>query len=301
MLCGIILWPLATELMRRPMDREARRAAEGELAMLSSGVTHCQWSGPARGPVAVCVHGLTTPSFVWRGLARGLEAWGYRVLTYDLYGRGFSDRPAGRQDTDFFVEQLEELLEHQGVTGDTTLFGYSMGGAIGTAFAARHPDRIRHLILLAPAGLSVPQGRLIRFIRDVPWLGDWLMLALFPIQHRRSVEAERAEPSSVHDIVDRQKAELTYRGYVSAVLASLRGILALDFEPEFRTLRDRNVPVIAIWGDQDRIIPMSAVGRLAELCRHAKQDVIKGAGHGLPYTHTDRVLAALRQNMAPDD
>jgi pimeloyl-ACP methyl ester carboxylesterase len=66
-------------------------------------------------------------------------AKGHRVLTYDLYGRGYSDRPGGEQDARFFIRQLEDLLEHQGVTQPVTLLGYSMGGAIGAAFAAKHP------------------------------------------------------------------------------------------------------------------------------------------------------------------
>lgn len=82
-----------------------------------------------RGPVAVCVHGLTTPSFVWHGLARGLATFGYRVLIYDLYGRGYSDRAPGHQDQAYFLQQLNDLLEDQQIKGDITLLGYSMGGA----------------------------------------------------------------------------------------------------------------------------------------------------------------------------
>ncbi|WP_150122055.1 alpha/beta fold hydrolase, partial [Sulfitobacter sp. HI0129] len=98
-------------------------------------------------------------------------------LVYDLYGRGYSDRPRTRQDAQFFHRQLRELLDHVGVGDDITLIGYSMGGAIATSFAAEHPGRIQQLVLLAPAGMRVPAGRMINIIRSSPLLGDWLMHA----------------------------------------------------------------------------------------------------------------------------
>ncbi|WP_264211567.1 alpha/beta fold hydrolase [Leisingera thetidis] len=292
----LIVIPFLRERLRKPMNAQERQAAPGAFAALSGGLTHYRWTGPLRGPVAVCVHGLTTPSFVWDGVAQGLAAMGYRVLSYDLYGRGFSDRPGGPQDRGFFVAQLEELLEDQQVGNDFTLIGYSMGGAIATAYAAAHPGRLRELILLAPAGFGSSSGRLTRVIRQVPLLGDWLMQALYPALHIRGTERERPLPSSVPGIVDLQQRELSYRGFIPAVLASLRGILAEDFTTDHRRLHAESVPVMAIWGQQDAVIPPTSPGRLAEHARSIRQEEIPGAGHGLPYTHTDEVLGIIARN-----
>ena len=60
------------------------------------------------------------------------------------------------------------------------------------------------------------------------------------------------------------------------------------------------MPVIAIWGRDDDVVPLTAMGKLTEWSRHARQDVIDGAGHGLPYTHTAEVLAALRGTLTDD-
>lgn len=289
--------PVAREVTRPEMDHDARRGAEGHFAQLGRGVTFYEWLGPVRGPVAVCVHGLTTPSFVWRGLARGMALMGYRVLIYDLYGRGFSDRPQGPQDSAFFLAQLEELLEDQGIDGDITLLGYSMGGAIATGFAAAHPARVRQLVLLAPAGLGISAGRIGRFIVRTPVLGDWLMLAGFSGSHRRATERERHLPTSVQGIVDLQQRELQYKGYIPAVLASLRGILAKPMEDEHKAIARAGVPVLAVWGRQDDVIPLSALGTMAKWNRNARQEVVESAGHGLVYTHTEAVLAALRDTL----
>lgn len=293
----VIALPHLQEAMRKPMNNAARKDADGSFATLSQGVTYYEWHGPKRGPVAVCVHGLTTPSFVWRGLAKGMVLLGYRVLTYDLYGRGYSDRVPGPQDRAFFLQQLTDLLEDQKVGQDITVCGYSMGGAIATVFAATHPERVRHLVLLAPAGMGVNMGPVTRFVAQTPVIGDWLMLASFPRRHRKATDAERRLPSSVENIVGLQQRELRYKGFVASVLASMRGILSETLQAEHKAIHNAGVPVLAIWGRKDTVIPLSAMGQLAEWSRDAKQEVIDTAGHGLTYTDTDVVLDKMRETL----
>lgn len=291
----LVALPFAREETRRKMDAIRRKGVDGQFVTLSQGVTYYDWLGPVRGPVAVCVHGLTTPSYVWRGMARGLALMGYRVLIYDLYGRGYSDRPQGAQDCDFFLTQLNELLADQGVEDDITLLGYSMGGAIATAYTAENPGKTRQLVLLAPAGIGINQSWLAKFITDTPVIGDWLMLALFPFQHRFGIRAECKFPSSVDNIVKLQRAELETQGYIPAVLASMRGILAQEQEEQHRTIHRAGVPVLAVWAQEDCVIPLAAVGTLSEWSREARQEVVEDAGHGFVFTHTDAVLDAMSE------
>ncbi len=297
LLCLIAALPFVIELFRRRMGPGARETAEGQFVTLSNGITHFDWIGPANGPVAVCVHGLTTPSFVWRGIAHGLAAAGYRVLVYDLYGRGYSDRPRGLQDRAFFLNQLSELLESQNISGQITLLGYSMGGKISTAWAASNPSRIRQLIIIASAGIVVSPGRLGTFIRDTPVIGDWLMHAFYPRMHRKGTEEDRAKPSSVENVVERQQNELRYRGFVPAVLSSLRGILRDSAEQDHRALSAAKIPVLAIWGEDDPLIPKSSAGKLAQWNHNSLQEVIDGADHSLAYTHTAQVLNAISNSV----
>lgn len=289
--------PFLRERLRPRMDADARRNAPGDFAELSRGLTHYRWFGPARGPVAVCVHGLTTPSFIWGPIAEGLGAMGFRVLVYDLYGRGYSDRPGGPQDSAFFVTQLEDLLETQGVEDDITLLGYSMGGAIATAFAGLYPERLRQLVLIAPAGMGHDLGPVARLVTEHDWLGKWLMLAFYPRSFRRATEAERAMQSRIDNAVDLQQAELRWRGFIPAVLQSMRGMLSENLEDDHRELSRQDVPVLAIWAREDEVIPISGMGRLAEWNRIARHEVIEGAGHALAYTHPDEVLHAMRDLM----
>lgn len=294
---AVIATPILIERYRDTMNDAARGSAPGQFVELSRGVTHYEWVGPARGPVAVCVHGLTTPSFVWRGIARGLALMGFRTLIYDLYGRGYSDRPRGTQDRMFFLGQLQELLDHEGVTAPVTLIGYSMGGSISACFAAAFPDRVDRLLLIAPAGMGLARNKLMDFIARTPVIGDWLMLAIFPIFFRRGIKAEAAQHGEQPLVHEGQAQQLEYKRYISAVLASRRGILTDVLRDEHRAIHAAGIPVLAIWGQQDSVIPASSIGSLAQWNRSAEHEVVAGAGHGLPYTHANEVIEAIRNHL----
>ena len=92
---------------------------------------------------------------------------------------------------------------------------------------------------------------------------------------------------------DRQAAEIGWRGYLPAVLSSQRNLLAEALEEEHRDLAELGVPTIAIWGEQDSVIPLSAMGKLAQWNRDAKQGTISGADHGLAVTHPEDVIDTL--------
>ncbi|MEL7252534.1 MAG: alpha/beta hydrolase [Pseudomonadota bacterium] len=297
LLAATLAFPFVAEALRPRMTATRRKLAPGQFANLSQGITHYQWTGPEDGPVAVCVHGLTTPSFVYGPFAEGLAAKGYRVLTYDLYGRGFSDRPKGEQDSAFFNRQLNDLLADQGVTEPFVLVGYSMGGAIGAGFAAAHLTRVKQLILLAPAGMALDLGPLVDMAQRGTFMGTWMTLGFYPKSLRRATEGERGLESPIPHMVDRQIEETRLKGFAPAVLSSLRGVLDEDLEPAHRAVAAAGIPVTAIWGETDEVIPLECKDRLSDWNPAAQNHVIAGAGHTVTYTHTDEVLKALNKTL----
>lgn len=291
----LIAAPFVIERRRKPMDDNYRKQATGKFANLPSGLTHYQWHGPSRGPVAVCVHGLTTPSYVWGALVKGLNRMGYRVLTYDLYGRGYSDRVEGPQDAEFFNRQLEELLQDQGIDGGIMLLGYSMGGAIATCYSAKHPDMLERLILLAPAGLGVKLSKLQLFITNTPIIGDWIMLGLGGWFLRKDLKSEAETPSEVADIYAMQQADTYVQGFLPAILSSKRNLLANDLIAEHKIIAKSNIPIAAIWGEADTIIPLTGLGKLTEINHNARQTMISDAPHSLTYTYPKETLKAIQE------
>ena len=117
------------------------------------------------GAPIVMVHGNPTWSFYFRNLVKGLSG-SFRTIVPDHVGCGLSDKPSDAR-YDYILERrvddLEALLEHRGVTKDITLLMHDWGGMIGLAFATRHPDRIKRLVVLNTAGFGLPPGR------KLPW------------------------------------------------------------------------------------------------------------------------------------
>jgi pimeloyl-ACP methyl ester carboxylesterase len=93
------------------MGETERAYAPGNFVALSKGLVHYRWFGEKHNDLVVCVHGLTTPSFVFESLAEYYVKTDKCVLVFDNYGRGYSDRPKGKQDKEFFINQLDELLD----------------------------------------------------------------------------------------------------------------------------------------------------------------------------------------------
>ena len=299
-LAGLAALPWLAESRRHGSDA-FRDQAPGRFAKLSQGVTHFQWLGPARGPVVVCVHGLTTPSPVWYAIAEGLARLGYRVLVYDLYGRGFSDAPRGAQTGDFFAQQLSDLLDHQDLREDVTLMGYSMGGSIATHFTALNPDRVRRLILLASAGAWLREDRLTEWARMIPFFGDWLHSVIIARRERRALRGQLTRTFDIKGIVQVQLAEFDSRGFLRSVLSSRRHMLAETQEDAHRTIGRAGVPVVGIWAEKDEIIPLKSLGTMTQWNRAIRQEVIEGAKHDVGYANSadviDILAAVLREDV----
>lgn len=296
-LIGCVAFPFVLERARLKMDQTARADAPGDFCSLTKGLTHYRYFGPTVGPLVVCVHGLTSPSFIFEAMAKELVTNGYRVLVYDHYGRGFSDRPSGVQDRQFFVQHLYELLAALREKDAFDLIGYSMGGAIASAFGVEHPERIKKLILMAPAGMGHELGSLEAIALRVPLFGTWAFMALYAHMHRQGTEKERALVSEVNYVVDRQQRELNYLGFQPSVLASLRGILATSSQVDHQKLSTKNIEVVAVWGAEDTVIPISGKEKLIKWNSGSRHIVISHAGHGLAYTHVKEVIQYLSLNL----
>ena len=101
---------------------------------------------PGRGPTLVCVHGLTANHTCWESLAAVLSP-DYRIVAYDLRGRGDSDKPERGYGLARHSEDVAGLLGHYGLA-TAVLVGHSLGAAIALHFAVHHPDRVTQLILI---------------------------------------------------------------------------------------------------------------------------------------------------------
>src|SRR5712671_4633827 len=84
---------VAADPERLDLDQSVRNAASGQFARLTDGYTHYEISGPPEGRVVVLAAGATVPYYICDPTFTALVGAGFRVLRYDYYGRGYSDRP----------------------------------------------------------------------------------------------------------------------------------------------------------------------------------------------------------------
>ncbi|KAI2466145.1 Alpha/Beta hydrolase protein [Annulohypoxylon bovei var. microspora] len=124
-----------------------------------------EW-GPADGEKVLFVHGDATPCLIFSKIAQGLVDAGYRVMLFDLWGRGYSDTPLDcRHDVRLFASQIllalaSSPLSWMGSGTSFSIVAFSLGGPIALAFASAFPSSIQSLVLLGPAGLlrQLPDG-----------------------------------------------------------------------------------------------------------------------------------------------
>jgi pimeloyl-ACP methyl ester carboxylesterase len=147
---GVLLMYRVKDPERRTLDDAARSEVPGRFVRLADGVTHYETAGPDTGRAVVLAAGFSVPAYIWDSLYQGLADSGFRVVRYDYYGRGWSDRPDAAYDQDLFVRQLAGLLDSLRITAPVDLAGVSFGGAIVTSFADRHPERVRSLLYFDP-------------------------------------------------------------------------------------------------------------------------------------------------------
>ncbi len=281
---GAAVFPFVRgDMETRVLDESSRETLPGEFVALSDGVTHYEWTGPWAGPKVVLVHGFTSPMFVWDHQVEALAEAGFRVLRYDLYGRGFSDRPDERYTADFFDRQLLELLEAQEVEGAVDLVGLSMGGAIVAHFIANHPERVRRFVLFAPAGFPVDVPLKYKLIR-LPGVGEWLMKAIGDKVLLAGVTSRITEdPEALAEFRRRYAEQMSYRGYKRALLSTLRHNPLLNLAPTYEEVGKTGKQGLLFWGTADHVVPFDHHERLQQVVPGFRFHPVEGAGHTANY------------------
>jgi len=132
-------FPYRDEVKR--LNATTRKSIDGSFLSLPDGFTHYELTNTQLENTVVLVHGFSVPSFIFDPTFKFLTESGFRVLRYDLFGRGFSDRPHTRYNIDLFDKQLSDLLDALRFKSPANLIGLSMGGPVAATFTARHPSR----------------------------------------------------------------------------------------------------------------------------------------------------------------
>lgn len=230
-------------------------------------------NGGAGAPL-VLVHGFGGDKDNWVRVARALRK-PMRVIAVDLPGYGESASPA---DGDYTiaaqVEHLHAFIAKLGLTR-VNLGGHSMGGNIAATFAAKYPNQVTSLWLVAPSGVATaPRSELRQRIEDG---GGNALIPRSAAEYRDMMGWVMAQPPPLPErLVDVMGAR--------AVAASeLRTRQFQQLVQESNELEGRvtglPIPTHIVWGDLDRSLHVGGAEVLAALIPGATRTILPGIGH----------------------
>jgi len=273
------------------LDDAARHGAEarafgGSYVRLPLGVTHYELAGPEDAQTVVLVHGFSVPYFIWDPAFDALKAAGFRVLRYDLLGRGWSDRPEARYDPALFDDQLTQLLSALKIHLPVDIACLSMGGPITANFAARHPENVRKLVFFDPA---YGKERTPPWQVRTPLVGEFVMDVQIAPGMASSQREDFVHPERYPEYFPKYATQMHYKGFRRAILSTIRNFLSQDSIGAYAQVGKSGKPVMLVWGRADITVPFAVSDEVRRAIPQAEFHAIDDAAHVPFYEHPEIV------------
>jgi pimeloyl-ACP methyl ester carboxylesterase len=291
-IAAVVGFYIARNPERGALDDAARQEAPGKFIRLTDGVTHYRIDGPDTGRVVVLAHGFSVPLYIWDSTAKHLSDAGYRVVRYDYFGRGWSDRPDVAYNDKLYERQLGELLDSLRLTGKVDLAGVSFGGYVTGLYAGRHPDRVRTLTLVDPVAGDTPTSMPPL---DYPLIGGFLFQTMGVPGMAAGQATDFIDASRFPDWADRYRVQQRYRGFGRALRSTQLERRGLNTDTLYGRVATTGIPVLLIWGEKDETVPFERHVRVQKAIPNVIFRPIAGSAH-LPILEqaagTDSIIMA---------
>lgn len=227
--------------------------------------------GPPDGRALVLLHGIGASAERWSRVIPTLSRY-FRVITPDIVGFGYSDKPTVEYTMDFFLDFFNRFLDVLDIS-KASMIGSSFGGHLATEFAIMFNRKIDRLVLASPAGMMRTSS---------PTLDGYIMAALYPTYENayKAFKEMAYDPDAVNkeivmDFVNRMRLP-------NAKYAFMSTLLGLRYAPKLQgRLGSIISPTLLLWGDSDKMIPVQYAKEYSEI-PDSELVVIKSCGH-TPY------------------
>lgn len=261
--------------------------------------TRVRYRDQGQGPAVVLIHGFASSLDVWRDLAPALAAR-HRVISLDLRGFGWTDRPAGADYSPQGQAKLVlDLLHGLGVE-EFSLVAHSWGSSVALELALAAPGKVQR-IALYDAWVYDEQVPTFFVWARAPWVGESLMTLFYRERTDEKMATAFYDPRFVTMArVEGVEDELRRPGALAASLEAIRAQRYDQIQPRYREIQQ---PVLLLWGREDHITLLSYGERLVRDLPDAELIVYPRCGHFPMYEAREpstRALAAfLAQELTP--
>jgi pimeloyl-ACP methyl ester carboxylesterase len=248
-----------------------------------NGVRTRYWKAGDGGSAVVLLAGIGCSVSEWRTNI-GVLARSHRIYALDMLGSGLTDKPDGdhyslarlaRFTLDFMSAQGEERA---------CLIGNSLGGRIALECARLSPERVRAMVLVAPAGVG-RNTRINMRLPTVPVLGE-LMTRPSRAGVRMLWRSAFSDPAFVTDeLVEEKYALASLPGAQAAFLRTLRDFVALGgfrrgpLDEIQAAMSGMTQPTLVVWGRDDLLLPVAQAQILKARLPSCRVTVFDNCGH----------------------
>jgi pimeloyl-ACP methyl ester carboxylesterase len=248
-------------------------------AVTRDGTALVYWTWPGEGPPALLLHGIGNYGRYWDLFAQAIGGR-LQLVAPDARGHGESGRPAdGYAPADFASDALA-VLDDLGLQ-NVTVVGHSMGGLHSIGLAARHPERVRALVIVDASPEPLPEGaqRAERLLTGRP--------ARFRNHSEARAYLERTSPGYTNEVYENRLA-FAFREDEGGLVwrsdpAALERIMSarVPRDDRWRALASITCPTLVVRGTRSNVLSEDAASRMMKTLRDGSLLELD-AGHNVP-------------------
>lgn len=225
-------------------------------------------------PAAVLIHGFAASLDTWVEVAPALST-SHRVVTLDLKGFGWSDRPEGDYSPDAQARLVFGLMDHLGIE-KATWVAHSWGSSVALSGAISQPDRVQKLALYDAWVYEEQLPVFFQWAR-ASGIGESMFAAFYKERTEdRMLLAFFDKKRVSEELVDAVNAALDRPGTVAAALAAVRGQRFAEMQSRYKSVTQKT---LLLWGREDLVTTQSYGERLSRDLPNAKLIMYPRCGH----------------------
>ena len=253
---------------------KTRDTVPGKFIRLNDGITYYEFANAnSSGPLLVLIHGFSVPSYIWEPTFQKAKDLDYRVLRFDLFGRGYSENLNTDYTDELFAKQSWELLDSLSAN-KVVLIGLSNGGRVISKMANINSDRIDKMIYVSSNGFndvvelndkSVSETEISDFIKNYKFLSQ-------------SQKNDFKNPKQFKAWGLRYSELQKYKGFAKALISTRKNHISLD--NIHREIAESDIEIYTLWGEHDTVVVFEDFERkLNQIIPNREEFFFKNAGH----------------------